>query len=149
MGFLDSLLGAVAGENAAPGGNGDGAQIVGVLGDLFNKAGGVQGLMQAFQGKGLGDVFSSWVGLGENRSISADQLQGVLGSEQVASLASKLGVPPEQAGSLLSEYLPKIVDKLTPSGEVDPNADHQSGLAEMLPGLLQSGLGKLLGGQGG
>ncbi len=147
MGFLDSLLGTVAGgkgEGAAA----DASPIVGVLGDMLNKAGGLQGLMQAFQGKGLGDVFSSWVGLGENQSISADQLQGVLGSEQVAHLASKLGVPPEQAGSMLSEYLPKIIDKLTPSGEVDPNADHQSGLAEMLPGLLQTGLGKLLGGQG-
>jgi hypothetical protein len=40
--------------------------------------------------------------------------------------------------TFLAEYLPKIVDKLTPAGEIDPAADHQQGLAALLPSLLQS-----------
>jgi uncharacterized protein YidB (DUF937 family) len=80
--------------------------------------------------------------MGENQSISADQIQKVLGSEQVNALAAKIGVDPSQASHFLAEYLPKVVDKLTPEGKVDPTADHQQGLADLLPSLLQSLGGK-------
>jgi len=49
-----------------------------------------------------------------------------------------MGVDPALASQFLAEYLPKIVDKLTPKGKVDPTADHQQGLAALLPSLLQS-----------
>ena len=80
--------------------------------------------------------------MGEDQSISADQIQKVLGSEQVNALAAKIGVDPAQASHFLAEYLPKVVDKLTPEGKVDPTADHQQGLANLLPALLQSLGGK-------
>jgi uncharacterized protein YidB (DUF937 family) len=85
--------------------------------------------------------------LGENQSISANQIQNVLGSEQVNALAAKMGVDPAQASQFLAQYLPNIVDKLTPTGKVDPNADHQEGLAALLPSLLQSLQGAAPGGQ--
>jgi uncharacterized protein YidB (DUF937 family) len=53
-----------------------------------------------------------------------------------------MGVDPNLASSFLAEYLPKIIDKLTPTGKVDPNADAQQGLASLLPSLLQSLAGK-------
>jgi hypothetical protein len=49
--------------------------------------------------------------------------------------------------TFLADYLPKIVDKLTPAGKIDPNADHQQGLAALLPSLLQSLSGQSSGGQ--
>jgi len=49
-----------------------------------------------------------------------------------------LGIDPATASSFLAEHLPKIIDKLTPSGQVDPNADHHQALAGLLPSLLQS-----------
>jgi uncharacterized protein YidB (DUF937 family) len=73
-----------------------------------------------------------------NQPISADQIQKVLGPDQVNALAAKLGVDPAQASHFLAEYLPKVVDKLTPEGKVDSTADHQQGLATLLPSLLQS-----------
>jgi uncharacterized protein YidB (DUF937 family) len=75
--------------------------------------------------------------MGENESISANQIQNALGSDQVNALAAKMGVDSAQASNFLAEYLPKIVDKLTPTGKVDPNADHQQGLAALLPALMQ------------
>jgi hypothetical protein len=48
------------------------------------------------------------------------------------------------ASNFLAEYLPKIVDKLTPAGKIDPGADPQQGLTALLPSLLQS-----LGGRSG
>jgi uncharacterized protein YidB (DUF937 family) len=85
--------------------------------------------------------------MGENQSISSNQIQNVLGSEQVNALATKMGVDPAQASQFLAEYLPKIVDKLTPEGKVDPNADHQQSLTALLPSLLQSLRGEATSGQ--
>jgi uncharacterized protein YidB (DUF937 family) len=135
MGLLDSILGAVSGQSGASGGAN---QLVGVLGGLLQQSGGLQGLMNKFSQAGQGNAFSSWVGTGQNQSISSDQIQNVLGSEQVKALAAKLGIDPNQASSFLAEYLPKVVDKLTPAGKIDPNADHQQGLASLIPSLLQS-----------
>ena len=134
MGLFDSILSAVTGNSANPEGN----PIGEALQSLLAQNGGIQGLMNKFSQGGLGDVFSSWVGMGENKSVSADQIQGLLGSEQLQSLASKLDVDPSQASGFLADYLPKIVDKLTPSGQVDPGADTSASLASLPPSLLSS-----------
>lgn len=139
MGLLDSILGAVTSKTDSSGGA---AQLIGVLGGLLAQSGGLQGLANRFAQSGQGHAFQSWVGMGENQPVSSNQIQNALGSEQVNALAAKMGIDPAQASSFLAEYLPKIVDKLTPEGKVDPAADHQQGLAALLPSLLQS-----LGGQ--
>jgi uncharacterized protein YidB (DUF937 family) len=144
MGLFDSILGAVTGKTD---GSGGAAQLIGVLGGLLAQSGGVQGLANKFAQSGQENTFQSWVGMGENEAISSNQIQNVLGSEQVNALATKMGIDPAQASSFLAEYLPKIVDKLTPTGKIDPAADHQQGLASLLPSLLQSLAGQSSGGQ--
>jgi len=109
-----------------------------VLGGLLAQSGGLQGLANKFAQSGQGNAFQSWVGMGENEAISSNQIQRALGSEQVNAIATRMGVDPWVASNFLAEYLPKIVDKLTPQGKVDPAADHQQGLAALLPSLLQS-----------
>lgn len=96
----------------------------------------MQGLMGKFSQGGLGDVFASWVGTGANKSISPEQIPNVPGSGQVMGLASKLGIVPSKASGFLPEYLPKIIAKLSPSGQVDDGADHAAGRSAMLPSLL-------------
>ena len=144
MGLLDSILGAVTGKTD---GSGGAAQLIGVLGGLLAQSGGLQGLANKFAQSGQGNAFQSWVGMGENQPISSNQIQNVLGSDQVNALAGKMGIDPAQASNFLAEYLPKIVDKLTPEGKVDPAADHQQGLAALLPSLLQNLAGQSSGGQ--
>ena len=144
MGLLDSILGAMSGKTDSSGGA---SQLIGILGGLLAQSGGLQGLANKFSQSGQGDTFSSWVGMGENQPISGGQVQKVLGSDEVNALAAKLGVDPAQASHFLAEYLPKVVDKLTPEGKVDPAADHQQGLAALLPSLLQSLGGKSAGGE--
>jgi uncharacterized protein YidB (DUF937 family) len=139
MGLLDSIIGAVSGKTE---GSGGAAQLIGVLGGLLAQSGGLQGLANKFAQSGQENAFQSWVGMGENQPISSGQVQNALGSDQVNALAAKMGIDPAQASNFLAEYLPKIVDKLTPAGKIDPGADHQQGLAALLPSLLQS-----LGGQ--
>jgi uncharacterized protein YidB (DUF937 family) len=139
MGLLDSILSAVSGkgdtsEKAAP--------LIGILSGLLAQSGGLQGLASKFSQTGQGDAFSSWVGMGENQSVSSNQIQEALGSDQIRAMAARMGVDPNLASNFLAEYLPKIVDKLTPTGKIDPAADHQQGLAALLPSLLQSLGGK-------
>jgi uncharacterized protein YidB (DUF937 family) len=135
MGLLVSILGAVDGKTD---GSGGAAQLIGGLGRLLAQSGGLQGLANKFAQSGQGNAFQSWVGVGENQPISSDQIQNAIGSEQVKALAAKMGIDPAQASNLVAQYLPKVVDKLTPEGKVDPAADHQQGLAALLPSLLQS-----------
>jgi uncharacterized protein YidB (DUF937 family) len=140
MGILATILAAVTGKPDSADANPLGA----ALNSLLAQNGGMEGLMNKFSQGGLGEVFSSWVGMGENKSITADQISSLLGSDQLQGLASSLGVDPAQASGFLADYLPKIVDKLTPAGQVDPAADTSQSLAALLPSLLSS----IGGGQG-
>src|SRR5215467_13717926 len=139
MGLLDSILGALSGQSGTSGGANP---LVGIVGGLLAQSGGLEGLANKFAQSGQGNAFQSWVGMGENQPISSGEIQNVLGSEQVSAIAKRIGVDPAVASTFLAEYLPKIVDKLTPAGKIDPGVDHQQGLAALLPSLLQS-----LGGQ--
>ena len=134
MGLLDTILAAITGKSDSADANPLGA----ALNSLLAQNGGMQGLMNKFSQGGLGEIFSSWVGMGENKSISADQISSLLGSQQLQGLASSLGLDASQASGFLADYLPKIVDKLTPTGQVDPDADTSQSLAALLPSLLSS-----------
>ena len=139
MGLLDSILGAATGKSDA---TGEANPLVGMVGTLLAQSGGLQGLASKFAQSGQENAFQSWVGMGENQPISGNQIQHVIGSEQINAIATRMGVDPAVASTFLAEYLPKIIDKLTPAGNIDPGADHQQGLAAMLPSLLQSLAGR-------
>ena len=105
------------------------------MGMLQKQEGGLGGLVQAFQNKGLGEIASSWVGTGQNLPVSSEQLQSVLGSDMVSGLAAKLGMSPGDMSGRLSQLLPQVVDKLTPNGQIEGGSD-LSGALGMLQGLF-------------
>ena len=150
MGLLDSVLGSVLGGVRAGGqGGGIGAdllmQVVGGLmsggGGAGGAAGGLGGLLQQFEKAGLSHVVQSWVGSGQNLPISPDQLQQVLGGDQVAAMAQQAGVSHGDLMSQLSQLLPQVVDQLTPQGQL-PTAGGGGGAD--IGGMLSSVLGGLL-----
>lgn len=138
-GGLGGLLGGLLGGNNQAGAGGLAALIPVVAGMLANNGqnGGLAGLTEKFNQAGLGDVIGSWVGSGQNAPINADQLSQVLGSDAIGDIASKLGMDSNQAGGLLAQVLPSIVDQLTPSGQAPAGG---LGGAEDLMGML----GKML-----
>ena len=122
MGLFDSLAGNLAGSllGNLMGGGGNSKLLSGVIQLLTSsQSGGVGGLMQAFEKNGLGNILSSWIGTGPNLPISAAQITSVLGSSQLQQLAQHMGVTPQNASSQLAEFLPDIVNKLTPNGKID------------------------------
>ena len=136
MSLLSSVLGAVTGKTD---GKTDPTPLIGMLSVLLAQSGGLQGLMNKFSQAGLGHVFSDWVSTGPNPPISADQIRQVLGSEQIQSVAAKLGIDPTRASEALAEHLPTVVDRLTPDGKITADASTHEGLS----GLLSSVLGSL------
>jgi uncharacterized protein YidB (DUF937 family) len=107
------------------------SSVIGMLGGQ----GGLQNLISQFDAKGLGDVIGSWVGTGQNKSISADQIQNVLGSDTLSGIASKLGLNVSDLSGQLSNLLPGVVDKLTPQGKV-PEEDILDQASDLLGGLF-------------
>ncbi len=132
MGLFDTLAGTLlGGSGTAPN------QLVDTVLNLINdnKTGGLTGFIKAFTERGLGDAISSWVGTGENQPVSGDQIMNALGSEQIASIARKLGIGEQDAANGLAGLLPSLIDKLTPQGQV-PEGDLLAHGIELLKGKL-------------
>lgn len=107
-------------------------------GALGGKLGGLGGLLGKLQAGGLGGKAQSWVGTGANEDVDPDELEGALGTDTVAQIASEAGVSHAEAKSGLAALLPKLIDNVTPGGSL-PGGDQ---LAGMLKGL---DLSKVLG----
>jgi len=134
MGLLDQMAGALAGGQSG----GNGALLETVL-QLVNdpRHGGLEGLVNAFQQGGLGEVVNSWVSTGQNLPVSPEQVQSALGDSSLQDIAAQLGISPEQASGSLAELLPQVVDQLTPNGQLPEGGDL---LAQGLDLLKKGGL---------
>jgi uncharacterized protein YidB (DUF937 family) len=78
---------------------------------------------------GLSDVSDSWVGTGDNKPISADQLKQVADPENLQAIADKSGVTVDEAAEELSKALPDAVDKLTPNGVLPSDEEVKSAVS--------------------
>jgi uncharacterized protein YidB (DUF937 family) len=112
-GLSDMLKGGLGGLLA---GGAAGSVLSGGLGDL---------LKQLQQG-GQGDAANSWVGKGQNKPISPGDLGSALGADQINAIANQAGLSPDDLLKGLSQYLPGVIDHLTPDGRL-PNASELSG----------------------
>jgi uncharacterized protein YidB (DUF937 family) len=116
MGLFDEVAGGLL-SRAFSGQAGQSGLVETVMSLLKgSESGGLGGLAETFNERGLGDLMSSWIGKGENLPVSPEQIQEVLGSKYVQQIAEKLGISPDDASSGLAEILPQVVDKLTPDG---------------------------------
>jgi len=86
---------------------------------------------------GLGEIVGSWLGNGENKTISMEQITTLLGSENIASFASELGISQESAANALAQTVPQVVDQATRGegtimDEMLSNSGGPNGAMEML-----------------
>ena len=112
-GLGDLLKGGLGGLLA---GGAAGSVISGGLGDLLNQ----------LQQSGHADTANSWVGRGENKPIAPGDLANALGADQIEQLSARSGLSRDELLSGLSQYLPKVIDHLTPDGRV-PTEQELSG----------------------
>jgi uncharacterized protein YidB (DUF937 family) len=82
--------------------------------------------MKQLQQGGHGETANSWVGNGTNKAIAPDDLANALGADQINSLASQTGLSQDELLNGLSQYLPQVIDHLTPDGRL-PSESELSG----------------------
>jgi len=117
----------------APGsGGGLGDLLKGGLGGLLAGgaagsvlSGGLNDLLKQFQQNGQGETVNSWVGTGPNKQISPNDLGSALGSERINALLDQTGMSRDDLLSGLSQYLPQVVDQLTPHGRLPTEQEAQ------------------------
>ena len=114
MSFMDNLKLMTGSKMEEAGGMGHVAELL-----HSPEVGGVSGLIQMFHEKGMGGLVSSWVSNEANHPISGEQIVHVLGQDRVNALAGKIGMSPDTAAEKLAQFLPMIVNKLTPNGKVE------------------------------
>ena len=125
--LLDQLKSQLGGILAAETAGAEGAQspahdphaMLESVMDLIGQHGGLGGLLDKLKASGLGDAVSSWVAKGDNQPVPANELESAVGADTISQIIAKLGVTKEQASSLLAQYLPMVIDRLTPHGKVE------------------------------
>jgi uncharacterized protein YidB (DUF937 family) len=90
---------------------------------LINDHGGIQGIYDSFQKGGMNDVIQSWIGTGANQQVSSDSLSGVLDQSVVEQTAKRNGMDADQLMALAAQYLPMIVDNLTPQEKIPDESE--------------------------
>lgn len=135
-----SLLGQITDLLDGDDDSGNGADKKGLLEmatGLMGETGGMSGLVSALQDGGLGDQVKSWLGNGANVSVSADQLRSALGDDKIATIAAKFGLDTDAAASQLSNFLPGLMDKLSPDGNAPADGDVMKQVTGLLSGFLK------------
>lgn len=113
MSLLDNVISAAT---SAMSGSGEQGKAVELVTQLVQQNGGNVGdLLSKLQQGGLGDALQSWIGTGSNASVDASQIQNALGSN-LSEAAAKVGLDTSSAGNLLAQYLPNIINAITPNG---------------------------------
>jgi uncharacterized protein YidB (DUF937 family) len=107
MGLLDGVLGGIVGAGLAT-----------AVSGLIEKHGGVQGLVNELETKGLGPTVQSWIAAGPNQPVSSEQVHAAIGPDLMNELAAKVGLSPQELAQKLAQVLPQAIDKLTPDGAV-------------------------------
>ena len=115
MGLLGSLLGDVIANEEQH------STLLQEVGSVVNQSGGVAGLSQQFEQKGLGSVMSGWVSGGGAPPISGEQIVDVLGKDRITAIAAKAGLSEDQVAAGITRLLPILISQLAPNGTVPPH----------------------------
>ena len=129
-GGLGDILGSVLGGGSAGGGAGGlGDLLKGGLGGVLAGGaagtvlgGGLNDLLKQLGDGGQKEVADSWVAKGPNKDIAPNDLAGALGADQIGMMMQQSGLSKQELLEGLSQYLPGVIDQLTPDGRM-PSAD--------------------------
>jgi uncharacterized protein YidB (DUF937 family) len=128
-GGLEDILGQLTGGERGGGSSATMAGPGGMLGALlpliarFLQNGGLNRILSGFQQQGLDSQAASWVGTGSNEPVTGADVDAVVGPEQIDSIARELGISHEQAADAVAEVLPRVVDRVSPTGELPAGSE--------------------------
>ncbi len=96
-------------------------------------------LLGQLNGGGLASMAASWLGDGDNSSVSGSQITDLFGQSQVQSFAQDLGVDESTASNGLSNMIPDLIDGSSKGGSLLDSI----GGGDMMGSLAKGALGSL------
>jgi uncharacterized protein YidB (DUF937 family) len=142
-GGLGDLLGQALGGGRGAGAGGGLGDILGQVlgggagGGAPGGAGGLGGLLEQLGRGGLTQQAQSWVGAGQNMSVSAGQIRDVFGQRGLSAIAKQSGLSEDEASEGLAQLLPEIVNHLTPQGRMPQGEELDSALEGLMRQLVR------------
>lgn len=91
-----------------------------ILTQIFG-GGGAQKLpdvVKQFEEKGMREQVDSWVRTGPNKPVDRRQVEDAFGQRELENIARSKGIDRDQLAEVLAKYIPRIIDELTPSGQL-------------------------------
>ncbi|HNQ03074.1 MAG TPA: YidB family protein [Thiobacillaceae bacterium] len=140
MGLLDDVMSGVLNSLGKDSGA-SGGPLAQMVTALLQQHGGLGGLLDQLKHNGLEQQVASWVGPGENLPVNTEQLGQALGHGPLAEIAARFGLDAQTMSGSLAQYLPEVVNQLTPDGRLPDTAN----AGELLERGLSALTGKLFG----
>lgn len=94
-------------------------------------------ILSGMQSGGLASIAASWLGDGDNESISANQVKELLGQDKINEFSSKLGIDQGNALSGLAAALPNVIDKSSSGGSLLDSIGGIDGIAGLAGKLFR------------
>ncbi|MBG3012450.1 YidB family protein [Proteus faecis] len=107
--------------------------------EWIGSQGGIEGLIKQFDAAGLSELIQSWISTNTNLPISAEQIVAVFSLPVINELASKINLNATEASEMAAQYLPKLIDKVTPDGVVPKDLDLVSAGMDILKAKIFGG----------
>lgn len=93
-------------------------------------------LVSQFGSGDLASMVGSWLGDGDNDSITGTNIIDALGSDKVASFASELGIDTNKASEGLAGMIPELINKNSSGGSLLDSVGGAGGVASLVEKLF-------------
>jgi uncharacterized protein YidB (DUF937 family) len=120
---LQDVLGKLGGNRGHQGGIDNVQQLFG--------GGGLQGIVQTLNNKGMGPQVQSWIGSGQNQPISGTDIQRVVDPAKLQQIAQQQGMSTDEFSNHVAQALPDMVDQATPEGMVPKQSGNLKNLLKL------------------
>jgi uncharacterized protein YidB (DUF937 family) len=100
MDFLKTIMNEISGDNSSEVGN----LTKALLSNSGDKGVLLDTVVNTIKEKGMEDNVESWIGTGDNKAISANQLNDALGSDLMSTLSEKTVIPEKELSGMLSTF---------------------------------------------
>ena len=99
----------------------------------IQKNGGLSGVLSKFSNNGMGNKAQSWVNIDtDNDGIDAGDIQRLFGEQEIQAACAQTGASESEVCQGIAELLPKVVNDLTPQGDLSTEQEANDEIAQIL-----------------
>lgn len=99
----------------------------------IQKNGGLSGVLGKFSNNGMGNKAQSWVNIDtDNDGIDAGDIQRLFSDQEIQAACAQTGASESEVCQGIAELLPKVVNDLTPQGDLSTEQEANDEIAQIL-----------------